>query len=88
MSILIAGGDRTIPAWLTHCTEGEVIHWSGRGAFRQPIPESVEVVVLLTRYLNHALADRLKREAGKKGLRLVYARSMSGLREKIGEGRV
>lgn len=85
MSILIAGGDRTIPAWLTHCTEGEVIHWSGRGAFRQPIPESVKVVVILTSFINHGLAGRLKKEAGKKGLRLVYARSMSGLRGQMGE---
>lgn len=81
MSILIAGGDR-LPDWLKRCAD--VYHWSGRGAHRDPIPESVTLVILRTDYLKHSLAYRLKREAARKGLRLVYARSMAGLKGEIG----
>lgn len=86
-SILIAGGDSPIPTWLARCIGGKIYHWSGRGVHRQPIPPSVGVVVLLTRYINHSLTSRLKVEAERKGLRLVYARSMSGLKGQIG-GRI
>lgn len=81
MSILIAGWDRC-PGPLPY--SGEVFHWHGRGAFRQPIPESVDLVILVTRFLNHALANRLKEEAGKKNIRLIFARSISGIRRKLG----
>lgn len=86
MTILIAGGDRlgAFPIWMA-TQGGKVLHWPGRKHCRQPIPGSVKLIVLLTSFINHSLGQRLKKEAAKKGLRIVYARSLAEARMQLTE---
>ncbi|MEW5763040.1 MAG: DUF2325 domain-containing protein [Bacillota bacterium] len=78
MSVLVIGGDRLgrIPDRLRNAGFAEVEHVTGRKKrdvlFR--IAAHHDVVVVLTDFVNHGLARRIKEQAKDEGKHVVFAR--------------
>lgn len=79
MSILIIGGDRIDPIrrMLVEMGVKNIIHWTARNQKRgrkrdKPIPSKVNLVVMLTNFLNHNSMKHYRSEAKSKGLPVVY----------------
>lgn len=61
-------------------------HWTGRkpGDLKRALP-TVDVVVVLTDYVSHALRNHVRGEAARLGLPVVYARrSVADVRGAVG----
>ncbi len=78
MSILVVGGDRlgSIPVKLRDVGFTDIKHLSGRkrGHLTYKMPRAVDVVLVLTDYVNHRLAIQIKEEARERGTKTVFAR--------------
>ncbi len=81
MSILILGGDKIDPIRKLLMTLGvdDIIHWTARNQKNgrkkdKPIPSGVDMVVMLTNFLNHNAMKHYRSEAKAKGLPIVYGK--------------
>lgn len=79
---LIVGGDYVTAIKQTLHSFGidQVTHWGGRkpGDARQAIPRDTGVVVMMTDWVNHSVAGKVKRTAERQGVRVVYVRGNGG----------
>ena len=80
MSLLILGGDRINPiiAILQELGVSDIIHWTARnqknGRKKQKtIPTKVDMVLMLTNFLNHNAMIHYRAEAKSKDLPIVYS---------------
>lgn len=79
---LIVGGDHVDGVRQKLADHGveHVIHWSGRkaGDIKQVIPRDTGLVVILTDWISHTLAAKVKRNASMLGTQILYARGNGG----------
>jgi len=80
MSVLILGGDKIDPIRKTLMDLGveEIIHWTARNQKNgrkkdKNIPSKVNIVLMLTNFLNHNAMKHYRSEAKAKDLPIVYA---------------
>lgn len=92
MNALIVGADRIEPIRHALVQLGERLgitrteHWSGRsvGDTRRQMPADTRLVVVICDRLNHQLLHSVRKQAGKRGLPVIYARhSLVELRDKL-----
>ncbi|WP_005033138.1 DUF2325 domain-containing protein [Holophaga foetida] len=78
MCVMIAGGDRidTIANYLRSLGADEVLHRSCRkeSEASHPLPQRLDCLLMLTSYLGHASMQRLRREAKRIGVPVLYAK--------------
>ena len=78
MSILIVGADRIgsfLPKLKALGAE-EILHWSGRKAkaCKKVIPARTDLVIFCTDFLQHKVANELKKQVKERRLPAVYCR--------------
>lgn len=82
MTALIVGGDYIKPLEKIIAERGlsKVEHWTGRkpGDLKRRVPKGTRVVVLLYDYLSHSLARKVRQEADRLGLPVLYCRRSMG----------
>lgn len=89
MSVLILGGDKIEPIRKTLIDLGvdDIVHWTARNQKNgrkkdKHIPSKVNIVLMLTNFLNHNAMKHYKHEAKAKDLPVVYAtRNVECVRE-------
>ncbi len=74
--VLVVGGDHlgAIRSNLESLGLGSVHHVRGRNVGRVDIPAGTQLVVVLVDYINHNLARKVKAEAKRRELPVVFAR--------------
>ncbi|BCA53012.1 dihydroorotate dehydrogenase [Nitrospira sp. KM1] len=76
MSILVVGGDSvgTLAQGIAADTRTPINHWSGRKTrdLSRAIPKATDAVILILDRVNHALAKKVRVEAGRLGLPVYY----------------
>jgi hypothetical protein len=90
MTALIVGGDYIKPIEKLISERGvrKVEHWTGRkaGDLKKTVPKDTRFVVLLLDYLNHGLAKKVRGDADRLGLPIIYCRrSLGQFCEKLDE---
>lgn len=79
MAALVVGGDNIESVRNELQAQGirQVTHWAGRkhGDKRYVIPRDVELVVVLVNYVNHSLSTKVKREAKRLNLPVIFSRN-------------
>jgi hypothetical protein len=87
-SLLIIGGDHL--GQITKKLEGEgfkeVIHLNGRKKqmIRKEIPRKVDLILVLTDFINHNLSGVIKRQAQEQGIPICFSkRSWSFIHKEI-----
>lgn len=90
MSLMIVGADHLggIEDKLSAIGFHEVFHVTGRKvqAVKQEIPEKINLVLVLTDYINHNLAKVIKQKAKEQSLPICYAkRSWSSIYQALHE---
>ncbi|WP_216831449.1 DUF2325 domain-containing protein [Alkalihalobacterium elongatum] len=88
-ALLIVGADHLgkIPSKLATVGFNEVIHVSGRKVqqVKREIPAHIDLVLVLTDYINHNLSSVLKKKANEQGVPICYAkRSWCSIYQAIG----
>jgi hypothetical protein len=82
MTAVIVGGDYVKPIEKIIAGKGirRIEHWNGRkkGDIRKTFPKSTGLVVLLCDYLNHCLAGKVREDAERLGLPVLYCRRSLG----------
>ncbi len=82
MTALIVGGDyiKPIEKIITDRGVPKVRHWTGRkaGDLKRTVPKDTQFVVLLLDYLNHGLAKKVRGDADRLGLPVIYCRRSLG----------
>lgn len=80
MSLLILGGDKINPIinLLTNLGVDDIVHWTARNQKKgrkkaKKIPLKVEMVLMLTNFLNHNAMLHYRAEAKTKGLPIMYS---------------
>jgi len=80
MSLLILGGDRINPivSMLQDMGVSDIIHWTARNQKKgrkkqKKIPTKVDMVLMLTNFLNHNAMLHYRAEAKSKDLPIVYS---------------
>ncbi|MGJ9384936.1 dihydroorotate dehydrogenase [Salipaludibacillus neizhouensis] len=77
-SLLVIGGDKlgTIPVRLKDLGFQEIVHIDGRKVkmIKKEIPENVDLILILTDFINHNLAKKIKDKAAKKSVPICYAK--------------
>jgi len=80
MSVLVLGGDKidSIRRALVTLGADNIIHWPARNLKNgrkkgKPIPSGVNMVVMLTNFLNHNAMKHYRNEAKAKELPIVYS---------------
>ena len=75
-SALIVGGDQIdgIKQVLTNHGIQHINHWSGRkvGDSNKVIPFDTEIIVLITNWISHAVTHKVKKNAMKRGIKVIY----------------
>lgn len=76
MTVLLVGADRlgNIPKELRQYGCEEIIHWDGRKVQDKKIPQKVDMVLMFHDYLNHSLMGKIKEEAKKRNLPVLFSR--------------
>ncbi|WP_338452596.1 DUF2325 domain-containing protein [Niallia oryzisoli] len=81
-SMLIIGGDRlgTISKKLEHEGFNKVFHVNGRKKLmvQKEIPSKVDLVLVLTDYINHNLSRAIKRKAQEHGVPIYFSKRSWG----------
>lgn len=90
MTALIVGGDyiKPIEKIITDRGVRNIEHWTGRkvGDLKKTVPKDTKFVVLLLDYLNHGLAKKVRGDADRRGLQVIYCRrSLGQFSEKLEE---
>jgi hypothetical protein len=79
MAALIIGGDNVDGIRDELVAQGirKVTHWSGRkhGDKNHAIPLNVELIVVLVNYVNHSLSVKVKKEAKRLQVPVIYSRN-------------
>ena len=79
---LIVGGDYVtgIKHMLASFGIERINHWGGRkvGQGKQAIPQNTDLVVMVTGWVNHSISGKVKRNAEKLGVQVVYIRGNGG----------
>ncbi|WP_035383514.1 DUF2325 domain-containing protein [Ferriphaselus sp. R-1] len=79
MTALIVGGDNVdgIKDELVAHGMRKVRHWSGRkhGDKNHVIPLDVELIVVLVNYVNHSLSVKVKKEAKRLRVPVIYSKN-------------
>jgi hypothetical protein len=82
MKALIVGGDYINPIKNIIAGKGvrKIEHWDGRkpSDLRKTFPKGTRLVVLLCDYLNHGLAKKVREDAERLGLPVIYCRRSLG----------
>lgn len=77
-SLLVYGGDKlgAIPNHLKNMGFKEIIHIDGRKVqmVKREIPDRVDLVLVLTDFINHNLAKKIKLNANKKNIPICYSK--------------
>lgn len=73
---LVVGGDMIDgirQVLIGHGMDG-ITHWSGRkvGDSNKVIPQDIKLIVLVTDWISHSLTKKIKLNAAKRGVRVVY----------------
>ena len=89
-ALLIVGADHlgSIPKKLETIGFKEVLHISGRKVqqVKRDIPSHVDLVLVLTDYINHNLSSVIKNKANEQGVKICYAkRSWCSIYQAIGK---
>ncbi|WP_332697998.1 DUF2325 domain-containing protein [Halalkalibacter lacteus] len=89
-SLLIVGADRlgSIPKKLEEYGFDEIIHVSGRKVqmVKKEIPTHIDLVLVLTDFINHNLTGVLKKKATEQAIPICYAkRSWCSIYQAIGK---
>ena len=75
-SALIVGGDQIdgIKQVLTNHGITHINHWSGRkvGDSNKVIPHDTEFIVLITNWISHSITHKVKKNAMKRGIKVIY----------------
>lgn len=92
MSLMIVGADHLggIEEKLSDIGFQEVFHVTGRKvqAVKKEIPEKINLVLVLTDYINHNLAKVIKQKAKEQSLPICFAkRSWSSIYQALNEHR-
>ena len=78
-SALIVGGDQIDGIKQVLASHGitHINHWSGRkvGDGKKVIPQDTQLIVLVTDWISHTFTHNIKRNAAKRGVRIVYTPS-------------
>jgi hypothetical protein len=87
-SLMIIGADHlgNIPKKLEKIGYSEIVHVNGRKSqmVKQKIPEHVDVILILTDYINHNLSSVMKQKAKEIGVPIRYAkRSWSSIHREL-----
>ncbi len=73
---LIVGGDQiaSIKQELKNFGITDINHWSGRkvGDGKKVIPHNTELIVLITDWISHQFTYKIKQDASKRGVQIVY----------------
>ncbi|MEZ0232136.1 MAG: DUF2325 domain-containing protein [Methylophilaceae bacterium] len=73
---LIVGGDQIdgIKQELSNHGITHINHWSGRkvGDGKKIIPHDTELIVLITDWISHTFTHKIKQNAAKRGVKIVY----------------
>lgn len=73
---LIVGGDQidSIKQELKNYGITEIDHWSGRkvGDGKRVIPHETKLIVLITDWISHQFTHKIKQNAAKRGLQIIY----------------
>lgn len=73
---LIVGGDQIdgIKQVLTNHGITHINHWSGRkvGDGNRVIPQDTQFIVLITNWINHSITHKVKKNAMKRGIKVIY----------------
>ncbi len=73
---LIVGGDQIarIKEELKNYGITEINHWSGRkvGDGKKVIPHDTKLIVLITDWISHQFTHKIKQDAAKRGLQIIY----------------
>ena len=84
-SVLIVGGDQIEGIKEVFGSYGidHINHWSGRkaGDSSKVIPQNTKVIVLITKWINHSITYKLKRDAVRRGIKVIY--TPNGSRERL-----
>lgn len=91
MSVLIIGGDKVhaVSNIIKEFGIEKIAHWTARNLKRgrkknKPIPSHIQLVVMLTSFLNHNAMKHYRSEAKSKKIPVVYTKSASCLKEELG----
>ncbi|WP_227939777.1 DUF2325 domain-containing protein [Alkalihalobacillus deserti] len=89
-SLLIVGADRlgSIPKKLEGLGFNEIIHMDGRKVqmVKKEIPSHIDLILVLTDFINHNLTAVLKRRAMEQAIPVCYAkRSWCSIYQAIGK---
>ncbi len=75
-SVLVVGGDQIsgIKQALVNHGIDHINHWSGRkaGDSNKIIPQDTKIIVLITDWISHSITHKVKRNAMKRGIRVIY----------------
>ncbi|MBV5279390.1 MAG: DUF2325 domain-containing protein [Campylobacteraceae bacterium] len=78
MSVLVIGGDKidSIASVLQNFRVDKIIHWDGRNpsVVRKDIPQDVQLVIMLTNFLNHNAMNKFKNESKRKAIQFICAK--------------
>ena len=78
MSILIVGGDNIEIINCNLCKNGYCIakHISGRKSKHKcmDIPKNIDLILVLTDYVNHSVSNRVKKESKRLGIKTIYSK--------------
>lgn len=73
---LIVGGDRIegIRQVLESYGVTRISHWTGRkaGDSNKVIPRNTQLIVLVTDWVSHSFTAKVKKDASKRGIHIVY----------------
>ncbi len=88
MSVLIVGGDHlgSIPRELTKLGATRIVHLTGRdqSGFRNGLPESMDLIIVLCDYANHNITNKIKDLARSRSIPILFAkRSWSSIYQKL-----
>ncbi len=76
-SVLIVGGDQIdgIKQVLNKHGVDDINHWPGRkaGDTHKVIPHDTRVIIFITNWISHSITHKVKKNAIKRGIRLIYA---------------
>jgi len=82
MTALVVGGDYIRPIEKAIAGKGvkRIEHWDGRkkGYTRKTLPKDTGLVVLLCDYISHSLAKKVREDAEREGLPVIYCRRSLG----------
>ena len=79
MAALVVGGDKIDSIRDELFAQGvtDIAHWTGRkhGGKNGVIPKNTQRIVVLTNYINHGLAGKIKKEAKRLNIPIEYTKN-------------